>query len=384
MKKWIILALSSAFLVGICACGSQTLPQRSEAPSVSPASTSDPEPEPDASFSSNPEPEYTEVSFHGITMEIPSYWESEVSGSGSDSMLYLRLSKTIRSLGVGLLQKVDDSYLDGVWETVYMDTYSSYSMQGVDNYTLVSQESVSIPGTTAFRQEYTGDLGSDSIRVITYYLFFDHYAFLLNYWMVPSDLGETFTEHSILDFDQIALSIDVSAVSPDEVLSVELQEETQPTAVPTPTAAPEDDATLGERNALQSARGYLRISAFSYEGLIDQLEYENYTHAEATYAADHCGADWKEQALKSAQSYLKVSAFSYSGLIDQLDYSGFTSEQATYAADRCGADWKEQAAKKARSYMDLMSFSRSDLIDQLQYDGFTYEQAVYGVTANGY
>lgn len=376
MKKWMVLALSAALAVGCCACGGdsaaggQASPQISESPSVSPTSSAD------------LGQEYTEISFHGITMEIPSYWESEISGSGSDSMLYLRLGQTIQSFGVGLLQKVDDSYLEGVWESIYMDTYSSYCAQGIDNYTLISQESVSIPGTTAFRQEYTGDLDSDSIHAITYYLFFDHYTFLLNYCMITSDLGETFIEHSILDFDQIALSIDVSDVSPDEVSSVDLQEETQST--PTPTAAPGDSATLGEQNALQSAMGYLSISAFSYEGLIDQLEYENYTHAEATYAADHCGADWEEQALKSAQNYLKVSAFSYSGLIDQLDYAGFTSEQATYAADHCGADWKEQAAEKAKSYMDLMSFSRSDLIDQLQYEGFTYEQAVYGVTANGY
>ena len=329
MKKWMVLALSAAFAVGCCACGGdsaaggQASPQISESPSVSPTSSAD------------PGQKYTEISFHGITMEIPSYWKSEVSGSGSDSMLYLRLGQIIRSFGVGLLQKVDDSYLEGVWESIYMDTYSSYCAQGIDNYTLISQESVSIPGTTAFRQEYTGDLGSDGIRVITYYLFFDHYAFLLNYWMIPSDLGETVTEHSILEFDQIALSVDVSNASPDEGSSVDLQEETQST--PTPTAAPGDSATLGEQNALQSAMGYLSISAFSY-----------------------------------------------SGLIDQLDYAGFTSEQATYAADHCGADWKEQAAEKAKSYMDLMSFSRSDLIDQLQYEGFTYEQAVYGVTANGY
>lgn len=373
MKKWMVLALSAAVAVGCCACGGdsaaggQASPQISESPSVSPTSSAD------------PGQEYTEISFHGITMEIPSYWESEVSGSGSDSMLYLDSDPEIPSFCVGSLQKVDDSYPDGVWEPIYMD--GLFSTDGIENYTLISQESVTIPGTKAFRQEYTADVDRNSIRGITYFLFFDHHVFHLSYW-VSSDLSEDFIKHTVSEFDQIALSIDVSDVSPDEVSSVDLQEETQST--PTPTAAPGDSATLGEQNALQSAMGYLRVSAFSYEGLIDQLEYENYTHAEATYAADHCGADWEEQALKSAQNYLKVSAFSYSGLIDQLDYSGFTSEQATYAADHCGADWKEQAAEKARSYMDLMSFSRSDLIDQLQYEGFTYEQAVYGVTANGY
>lgn len=89
-------------------------------------------------------------------------------------------------------------------------------------------------------------------------------------------------------------------------------------------------------------------------------------------------------ALESAKRYLRVMAFSYSGLISQLEFEGYTTEEATYAADNCGADWKEQAAKKAKNYLDTMSFSRQGLIDQLEFEGFTSEQAVYGVTQNGY
>ncbi|MBR5471897.1 MAG: Ltp family lipoprotein [Oscillibacter sp.] len=89
-------------------------------------------------------------------------------------------------------------------------------------------------------------------------------------------------------------------------------------------------------------------------------------------------------ALASAKSYLSFSAFSYSGLIDQLEFEGFTPEQATYGADNCGADWNEQAAKSAKSYLEFSSFSRDGLIDQLEFEGFTHEQAVYGVEANGF
>ena len=76
-------------------------------------------------------------------------------------------------------------------------------------------------------------------------------------------------------------------------------------------------------------------------------------------------------------------AFSYDGLIDQLEYEGYTHEEAVYAADNCGADWMEQAAKKGADYLDIMPFSRQGLIDQLEYDGFTAEQAKYGATQNG-
>lgn len=92
--------------------------------------------------------------------------------------------------------------------------------------------------------------------------------------------------------------------------------------------------TRGEENALKKAHSYLDYSAFSYSGLIDQLKYEGYSSSEATYAADHCGADWKEQAVKKAKSYLKYSSFSYDGLVDQLEYEGFTHEQAAYGADK--------------------------------------------------
>lgn len=92
----------------------------------------------------------------------------------------------------------------------------------------------------------------------------------------------------------------------------------------------------------------------------------------------------QRNALSKANQYLSIMAFSYSGLIDQLEYEGYTTEEATYGADNCGADWNEQAAKKAQQYIDLMSFSRQGLIDQLKFDGFTQSQAEYGVSAVGY
>lgn len=99
---------------------------------------------------------------------------------------------------------------------------------------------------------------------------------------------------------------------------------------------PISNATVGEKNALDKAKSYLRFTAFSYEGLIEQLEYEGYTHSEAVYGADNCGADWNEQAAKKAESYLEHSSFSRSGLIDQLEYEGFTYSQAVYGVEQNG------------------------------------------------
>lgn len=91
----------------------------------------------------------------------------------------------------------------------------------------------------------------------------------------------------------------------------------------------------------------------------------------------------QQNAVRAAQNYLSYTAFSRDGLIDQLKYEGFPDEDASYAADNCGADWNEQAAQKARSYLDMTAFSRSGLIQQLEYEGFTREQAEYGASAVG-
>ena len=89
-------------------------------------------------------------------------------------------------------------------------------------------------------------------------------------------------------------------------------------------------STAGQRNALSSAQSYLRSSAFSKSGLVDQLKYEDYSNTEARWAVAHVRVSWKAQAVNSARSYLRSSSFSRQGLVEQLEYEGFTSSQAAY------------------------------------------------------
>lgn len=174
---------------------------------------------------------------------------------------------------------------------------------------------------------------------------------------------------------------------PEEVLvheDEEVEEELPAVTEPDPVPEENDGATLGEKNAAGSAIQYLNFTAFSYDGLVQQLEFEGYSHEEAIYGVDNSGADWYEQAVLSAKNYLDFTAFSYKGLIQQLEYEGFTNDEAVHGADSCGADWKEQAAVKAKDYLDFSTFSRSELISQLEFEGFTSEEALYGVEAVGY
>ena len=101
-----------------------------------------------------------------------------------------------------------------------------------------------------------------------------------------------------------------------------------------PSSSSSAAATSGEKNALSKALQYLDYTAFSYSGLIEQLEFEGFSHSEAVYGVDHCGADWNEQAAKKAQQYLDYSAFSRPELIDQLLFEGFTQAEAEYGVNK--------------------------------------------------
>lgn len=92
----------------------------------------------------------------------------------------------------------------------------------------------------------------------------------------------------------------------------------------------------------------------------------------------------QENALKQAKNYLETMPFSAKGLLDQLEFEGYSHDDALFAVSNCGADWNTQAALKAKSYLETMPFSRQSLIDQLLFEGFTQEQAEYGVSAIGY
>ena len=94
--------------------------------------------------------------------------------------------------------------------------------------------------------------------------------------------------------------------------------------------------TVSQSNARKAAKSYLGIMAFSRSKLIEQLEFENYSTADATYGVDAQNADWNAQAAKSAKSYLKLMPFSRISLIDQLVFEGFSQSQAEYGVGTTG------------------------------------------------
>ena len=111
---------------------------------------------------------------------------------------------------------------------------------------------------------------------------------------------------------------------------------TTPAPTPTPTPTPVSSETVSQKNAVKKAKSYLGYSAFSHDGLVAQLEYEQFSHADAVYGADNSGANWNDQAVKKAKSYMDMSAYSRGSLIEQLKYEKFTQAQAEYGANAVG------------------------------------------------
>lgn len=109
----------------------------------------------------------------------------------------------------------------------------------------------------------------------------------------------------------------------------------------TPTWA--GDLTAPQKNAVRSAKQYLRVKGFSRNGLIQQLSSDagsGYNVSDATAAVDSLDIDWNEQAARSAKQYLKLMGFSCKGLVQQLSSDagdGYTVNQANYGAKQAGA-----------------------------------------------
>ena len=120
----------------------------------------------------------------------------------------------------------------------------------------------------------------------------------------------------------------VETTEAEPVVETEAVEEAEP--------EPEPELTIGQQNAVDKAEQYLRYTAFSREGLINQLEFEDFSTEDATFAVDYIDVDWFEQAALKAEQYLEYSSFSRQGLLDQLLFEGFTQEEAEHGVAAVG------------------------------------------------
>jgi hypothetical protein len=128
----------------------------------------------------------------------------------------------------------------------------------------------------------------------------------------------------------------VKVPGPTKTVEVEVSAKTAAKPKPAVKKPAPGAVTASEENALQKAASYLEFTAFSRKGLIEQLEFDKFSTADATYAVDHVEVNWNAQAAAKAKDYLDFTSFSRGGLIEQLEFDGFTSSQAAYGVSKAG------------------------------------------------
>ena len=218
------------------------------------------------------------------------------------------------------------------WETgqSYSGSYTYDTETGYGTYTLNNGNVISGAFASGAAQGYCSvHIGGEYDG----YVFFGNFSYGKATGVVYGPDGASVPAtcvDGIVEFDIEAFENNGEPAAALETTDVPLETESSYTTEPQLTV------TTGMKNALSSAENYLRFTAFSRTGLINQLKFDQYSDPEAEYAADNCGADWYEQAEKSAKNYLDFMSFSRGGLIDQLMFDGFTRDQAEHGADANG------------------------------------------------
>lgn len=273
--------------------------------------------------SSNMQEEIYEISY-----QIPDSWERKEASSGF--YYYPKNGMLFVSADSSPLQITDSSAQDD-----YIEGFGS----GIDDFQEKDRYLSSICGIDTLAFEFSGITAQELVDGKQYVFVYND----LLYSFIYSDFvnENSYTSH-LKDFEEIIKSITLVSDSEEQEEpsksenEIENTDNTYPESDKSKENSPSANVNLEQKNALAKGKDYLDFSAFSYTGLISQLEYEGFSTESATYAADNCGADWNEQAAKKAQDYLDFSSFSRQGLIDQLLFEGFTQEQAEYGASSVG------------------------------------------------
>lgn len=100
----------------------------------------------------------------------------------------------------------------------------------------------------------------------------------------------------------------------------------------------------------------------------------------------------QRDAVAEAESFVEYSNMSYLGLIDMLEFLNFTHEEAVFAVDFIEEEvnWFKECADEAKDLIEYSSktedhsYTRDELKSLLEFQGYTEEEVAYGLQAVGY
>ena len=142
----------------------------------------------------------------------------------------------------------------------------------------------------------------------------------------------------------------------------------------------EEDAKYGVDNcgadwneqAAKRAKALSEKGEYSYDNLVEKLESEGFTHEQAVYGASSVSQSSGEQsggsdtssAVEAAKKYLDSGSYSYTALVDKLQQDGYSTADAEYAANNCGADWNKKAAEEAKALISSGDYRGKQIGDK--------------------
>lgn len=262
----------------------------------------------------------SQVTSGDVTITVPANWETKAADDGE--YIYPDYG--------GLLYLKTDGEMDS--SSTSSDEYYKKVVQGLEAdgaTTVVSEPSKeNIGDAVAIRSQVTYKSDNDVMDGWNELIIsgFNVYNIM---FLAPSDEYQS-------QSDSMQAILDTVALSDAEVPTFHASSNQSADSSADSGSSSTNQTSVSQANALKMAKNYLDVTAFSHDGLVDQLEYEGFSHDDAVYGADNCGADWNEQAAKKAAEYLDVSAFSHDGLVEQLEYEGFTKDQAEYGVSQSG------------------------------------------------
>lgn len=99
---------------------------------------------------------------------------------------------------------------------------------------------------------------------------------------------------------------------------------------------PDEKSARGKAKAIKKivkkATWYVENTSSSRMEIIATLRKMEYPMEDCVAAVDSLDVDWNTQAKKAADGYLKITKFSKDELISQLQFDGFTLEEAQFGA----------------------------------------------------
>ena len=148
----------------------------------------------------------------------------------------------------------------------------------------------------------------------------------------------------------------------------------------------EEKAPQIAESAMKEVEYYANERGHSPKRIFDRLS-GDFSDAMIEYALEHCNVNWRKNAQMEVEAP-PYTTHSYKEMVNWLvEYAGYTEEDAIYAADNCGADWKERCCRKVKLYLEddaTYNDSREWLTKHLKdYDLFADEEIQYALEQCG-